>query len=428
MPILPTDPTLLPAHYTVFPDVLINWSVHNGASGVVGPAWTSVNPRLRSLHVHASMDDAVSSAEFTLARGSGETSLSPLIEAATIYRTGDRHVLDPNNTISLQISIDGSSIGTIWKGKIDYLDVAGSKGEVKVTCRDIGAYYLDAQIRQAQQHGSDAGQDIESVMEDILTQNFSASGGLYTPVSPGYAVYTYAQKEMSVLEALRQAAQQIGWDVRSMNPQQPGDLTFYDPDRARTTPDFFISASRYHEVRKLAWGDADVRNVWDLHWQDETGLPQGPVSAEDAASIARYGYRYARIFLDRADLIRSSGAAANYVAAALADSKDPLVSHAIEMPFFPTVLLNDIHQYQANGVEYDQHLLLTVVEYDHTWSAEPGTIPLTTVGARGKPIAAYGEYRLSRAPQTIACTVAPTTEYAPEGTIAVVVPSLAFPA
>ncbi len=87
------------------------------------------------------------------------------------------------------------------------------------------------------------------------------------------------------------------------------------------------------------------------------------------------------------------------------------------MPFYPDVELDDTHTYLANDEEYDANLYLAVVAYSHHWESTPGVMPTTTIGARGNRIGAYREYRRSVPPKAIVTTVAPTTEYAPEGTI-----------
>jgi hypothetical protein len=382
-----------------------------------------ISDRLLSIDQTASMDEAAGRLTVKLARGGGTDSLSPLVAAST-YNAGTRPALDPNLNVFLGYSIAGNSPADIFTGRLDGIDVGGSKGEVTIRCRDEAGFYLNRTINSSSIVASDSA---ENVMSAVLQLGGFSGTELITPVSPGWTVNEYIQEEMSVMEALRRIAQQFGWDVRYF--KSDGGIVFYDPNRpllvniwppgtVRFVTDATIGPDRYTDVTELAWGDDDVRNYWEGWWRDPTtGLPQTTTPVQDAASIARYGLRYARIYLDRASNITDATEMTRFLTAALLDTKDPFASHKVTMPFYPSVELNDFHTYLANGDEYDSDVQVAVVGYTHHWDSTPGSQPTTTIATRATSIGAYREYRRSIPPKTIVTTVAPTTEYAPEGTV-----------
>lgn len=380
---------------------------------------------LKAFDLTASMNDAASRLTVKLSRGAGADSLSPFI-AASSFNSGSRPALDPNLNVFLGVSINKGTFTDFFSGRLDGINVGGNAGEVVIRCRDEAGFYLNRTINTTTIVPSGSA---EATMSAILQLGGFSGTEVQTPASPGWTVNAYPQEEMPVLEALRRIAQQIGWDVRYF--KSTGGLRFYDPNRQGTiqvwppgtyryNTDATIGPDRYQDISELAWGDDDVRNYWEGWWRDpDTGLPPlTPVVAQDAESIGRYGLRYARIYLDRATNITNATEMAAYLAAALADNKDPFASHKVgPMPFYPTVELNDLHTYLANGVEYDRDLQLAVAEYTHHWESTPKVMPTTTISARPQTIAAYRDYRRSIPPKSIVTTTPPSDEYAPEGTV-----------
>ncbi len=377
----------------------------------------ALSGRMIGFTVGNSIDNTTGTATVTFERGLGQESLSPLNEDGLRYGNG-RPVLDPHCALRLITSLGGANV-TFFNGRIDAVDAAAGDNQVTVTCRDFGGYLLNAVIPQVSLRG-DGVTDAETIMAGLLTDYDPNLNGFTTPfrvpTPSGFVIYETPIGEISVLEAMRLIAQQIGWDVRwFMSGSDPlGQLRFYDPARVRAILDWTFDVGQYTRLTELSIDDADVRNSWDVYYRDPTtGLPVGPIHVEDSVSMARYGTRPATIYLNRAENIRSNGAATTFGNAALADSKDPLVSHVIELPFFPPVELNDWVRF-LNYDEYNGGINLAVSGYTHTWNDKAQT---TTIQGRAAPIAAYRDYRRSIPPKTIVTTVAPTTQYAPEGTV-----------
>ncbi len=396
-----------------------------------------LNDRLLSFDITATKNEAVSRATFTFSAGRGSESLSPGVTDSG-YIVGGRAALDPGHWIGLFIERNGVLAGQLWYGRIDRVNAAAGRDTVSVTCRDFGAVALNGVLRSMVVF--DAALPIlgrvQSLVSTAFTQgSFEGASALVTipriiePIPTNWITNPYPQNEMSVMEAARQLVQTFGGDFRVRGSYGWGNLCILNPERSasfdihnnRWITDATIGPARYSDITELAWGDEDVRNQWDGYYADPTtGLPVGPTYVENATSIASYGPRYARVFLDRVYNIDTAGEMTTFLNAALADSKEPFASHRISMPFYPDVELDDTHTYLANGNEYDANLYLAVVGYSHHWESTPGVMPTTTIEARGNRIGAYREYRRSVPPKAIVTTVAPTTEYAPEGTVILV--------
>lgn len=420
-------PTTYPIERLDGPQFVVTPEVILTSDGVEGspPNGGNVSDRLVAFTVDNSLEDALGEMTLTFPLGKGEDSLSPLMQASIWKFSGsDRPAFDPNLRVFLGISIDdpalsfrGVSPTVLMEGRVD--DVEFAEDSLTLICRDAASPVADRRIRTTKMYGATGGKEASLVMREILADNgFPSPAELTVTAPPDWLLEPFPVDGINVLEVLRIIAQQAGRDVRYV----PGSgLLYYDPGRSRTEPDAIIGPNRYETIEQLRVSAADVVNDWDVYWQDNDGVVQGPEHAEDAASILRYGRRPALIYLNRAENIRSQAAGAAYAAFALADTKEPLASHRIRMPLYPPVLLNDLHLYKANTREYDTDQLFAVAAYRHEWRARQGDdegIAATTIAARKNPISAYRDYRLSIPPAVIVSTQPPDDGvYAPENTI-----------
>jgi hypothetical protein len=408
-----------------------------------GGTVTDLSGRLVRFQVTANLDNPFVTASIVLSLGKGPTSLSPLVstsprEGFGPIRSDGRAialpVIRPHNIVSLGVDIAHTHEPfDLFTGRLDRVSIAGD--ELTLTCRDFGAYIQEASIRETTMYGSAGGTLDSVVMQQILTDNGWSQYQLDVADPSDFNLYPYPVGEVGALDALRTIAQQIGRDVRWFPTGwrgRPGGgiVHYYDPGRDRILPDAVIGRDRYDRIDTLEWGDEDVRNDWMIWYRDpDTGLPVGPYQTVSGSSVALYGRRKARIYLDRADNIIDNAGVVKFGELVLADSEDPFATHRIRMALYPNVTLNDLHLYLANFREYDEDLQFAVVGYQHTWAAnQPGQreIARTTIAGRSRPMAAYREYRTSVPPKVIVTTAPPTDDiYAPEGTLIFVTASLA---
>lgn len=431
------EAALTDRHFTFSPSILVT------ATPTDPTARFTLSDRLLSMDLSASKNNAASEGRFVFDRGTGTDSLSAAV-SDSVWRAGDgRPALDPGMVIHVGAVINGVGCGELWLGRIDRVrNISG--GKVEVQCRDYAAFALNSVLRYSSVVSS--ADTILNAIKGIFGQAFdqgssyNLSTQIVEPEPTGWMINPYVQEPMTTMEACRRLVQTFGGDFRVRGREGWDKLCILNPGRAvlarsgqagdifgfNAVTDATIGPDRYTDITELTWGDEDVRNQWEGYYADPTtGLPIGPIYVEDVDSIARYGPRFARIFLDRASNIDTDDEMLAFLTAALADTKDPFASHKITLPIYPHVELDDLHTYEANGDEYDQNIQLAVVEYTHHWESTPGSMPTTTISARGTPIGAYREYRRSLAPTTLLATAAPTDDnWAPVGTVVMVTDAL----
>jgi hypothetical protein len=204
----------------------------------------------------------------------------------------------------------------------------------------------------------------------------------------------WTQQKKSVMDAIQELAGQLGWALRYVWNGTVGDfaLTFFEPGRAKVTPDWTISASQYWGVKRLKTSAADVRN-WiqvtygDTSSTDNVGNPGRKfVQARDATSIGLYDEQFMEITESASSHITSASTAQTLANNCLADLKDPKAEHEITCPFFWPVELGDLWQFNANGIHYDSAQKFAIVEIEHSVSVDAQE---TRVLSRGSPVASY---------------------------------------
>lgn len=402
--------------------------------------------RVESVNLNFTLDQPVGTAKIGLGLGKGTASLSPFLQSSS-YRAAGLPLFRPAALVEQGWEVSANGIGgellITFRGRLDRVGVNSATGLLELQCRDMGAVWLNTVIPQPSlKLGTDAGVEAWEVMLALIQSAGSShasplgdweitSPTVIREAPPDWMIYTYAQKQMAVLQAWRILAQQAGRDVRWF-PRAGTSMVYYEPDRANPFPDMTISGRRYQRITSLEWGDEDVRNIWRIWWQEADSSIHGPVTRFNQASIDLYGPRYSQIYLDRAENIKSETNATNFADLALADSQDPFASHATIMGLEPRLELNDRHRYLANGREYDVDMDFNVSAYRHEWTAarrgRPGR-SRTTVACRPKALAAYREYRLSKQPAVLVSTFdVPGGLQAAEKTLYLKVPSVAFAA
>lgn len=389
---------LMQPHYNAH----LNIQIVPAGGGILNPT-----SKLISGKVSGSMDQACNTLELSFERGKLLDNLSPLVPASTWNASGPG--LYGGNFISIEASISepGAAAGvftSFFTGRMDTVDM-DNDGIITITARDGGAYSLDRMIKYAAPYG-------EAPMDDVMQAIMAANG--FDPVTfwhqeiadPEYTIVQYMQQPGSLLEMLRIIAQQRGLDFRYL--MRNGKLTLYDPDRERTVVDGTFSANEYMSVDKLQIDDVDVRNQVEV-WYGQGTAAVGRVYLEDSASMLQHGPRFTRIVMGRSRNVVTLEQATAFAGYALADMKDPLADHQITLPFFPIVELNDFYEYVANQDHYSANQKWAISGFSHEFSLEESK---TTFQTRGKPMAAFRDYRRGQEDMLVVSTEdAPTTTY-----------------
>lgn len=245
--------------------------------------------------------------------------------------------------------------------------------------------------------------DIEDVMQAALDLNYIPAPTIYTPASPGFAITdaaTKPQEKKSLWETLQQDyALLIGWELRyRYDASDVSQLTFRDPDRARTSIDTTFGPDEYQDITSLDINNLDVRNKirvngFDVNGQEITAL------AQDLTSISANGIRYMEINLPLGSQLNTDTELQVLADAALADLKDPLTTQEMKTLFFYPVQLGDRYTFEPNADHYDDPQDLAVTGYRHRLEAGEGW---TTMQVRGTVAGSYHAwFRKVRGPETI---------------------------
>lgn len=277
----------------------------------------------------------------------------------------------------------------IFDGRID--KVAWHEDPIAIACSDLGAWLMDTQIEETRVYGSESGTPVETVMQEILDDWPSVLGPvtLHVPASPGWLIREYEQDRVRVLEAIRQLAQQIGWELRyRYDAAGVFRLTLFSPDRENTDPLWSIGPQHYYDVRGLEVRLDDIRNVVAVPFFLADGTPQLAV-AQDTPSIGRVGRRFMEIQEADTSNIDTMLEATRLAQAAVHDLATPPVEKELEMDLFWPAQEGDVYEFAANGVHYDESQRLAVVGVRHEFAAGSGR---TTLQLRGRVAGAYRDW------------------------------------
>jgi hypothetical protein len=377
--------------------------VENAAGALVDLSTLGGQDWVDGVSIREDVDSFVSAVDVRLRRDAGSLSLAPLVELSSLNTGGA--VLDAGRAIVVDVSTVafGSSPSWVelWRGEIDR--VAWEQTPIVLTCRGEFCHLVDAWVEEAREYGPDPEADppeadwpLETLIQAIL-DDWAPGTTLYTPVSPGALAGRYKQQQESVEAAISTLAGTIGWVVRPKWDSATGAwrLTFFEPARTKTVPDWTFGPEDYFAVTALSIDREAVRNVVDVHYLDAaTGL-RTKVTATDAASVARFRRRWMGITEADDSPISTSTEAQALADAALSDLSLPFAEHEIETLFWWPGELGDLYRFSANGVHYDVAQDWAAAGIRHELSRDKHR---TFLRVRGKPCGYYENW-LSRGRQ-----------------------------
>jgi hypothetical protein len=350
--------------------------------------------------VEETIDDPIGKATFTLRREIGALSLAPLVQASALNKNGAlayQPLVNPGRLCRFSVATVGNGVSAagnyheIFQGYITDVDPASPDDGITVKALDLGVVLQNAWIEAIANYGSGVGVAVETVMQAVINTTITVGPPtLVTPASPGWLITTYAQDQVSVLQAIRDLALQIGWDLRYMYQAATDtpELRFYQPPRAQVVPDWTFAAAEYLRIDSGKLSDADIRNAAKISYVDVNGNVQSVVRL-NSGSITKYGRRYMEINESASSNIDTLAEAQAMGDAAVSDLGTPLQEHEIETLLFWPLQLNDLCRFTANGVQYDTDQDLAAVAFVHEGQGGDGR---TTISCRGKPAGAYRDW------------------------------------
>jgi hypothetical protein len=246
-----------------------------------------------------------------------------------------------------------------------------------------------------------AGTAVQTVIQQIIDDNLGS--GVFTlevPASPGWSIKAYKQERMSVWDAIKKLADQIGWDIRFKwhSGSSSFKLTLYSPDRAKVVPNRTFGPSERYPLKELSVDVAWIRNAVQVVYNDSADLDaqkrpkRKTVVRTDPTSVTAYGRRFCEVAEGETSNIDSATEANTLADAILSDLANPVADHACELPYFRHVELSDLLRWSSDSLHYDSNQDLAVTSYRHHIGNDGKG--RTDIKTRGKPSA--GEKRWHR--------------------------------
>ncbi len=362
---------------------------------------------IESIEYSGNTDAPIGTATVKLWREVGDFSLAPLRSNSSYNADGPsidagRRILIDTACVPLGTTADAvleEDWHTVFDGFID--DVEWAENPITIDARDAGAPLYDTWFPQSDVIIPTPPDDtIQAVLQTLLDLGqLDTAVTLYVPVLPSPAVLlgTFRYDIENVMDAVQRVAQLNGFDLRYRwsDPDQAFRLTYKDPGRDKTTPDFDINSSNYIKVSDLKIDRTNIRNditIWYSN-SDDSGN-RDFVRIASPTSVLRYGRR-SMVLQEASDSpIQKTDAATLMAQFILFDIAEPYADHAVEMFYFWPVELHNLIRFQANLVHSDTPLDLAVVAYKHTIDSKGARSVLTT---RGKPGGHYWQW-LTRRP------------------------------
>lgn len=195
---------------------------------------------IHSVEWENNAQNPVDTATVRLKRQFDDLSLSPLMAQSKLNASST--LIWPKRKIRIRSTdldrgnLVSSGGDVVFDGKID--KIQWNRDPIEISCRDLGGDLQDAFIETQAIYGSDAGRDIEDVIQDILddanTNGWLATAvTLHTPTTPGFAIRKYKQGKESVMSAIQKLARLIGYQCKYKwrSGTSQFELTLYSPTR-----------------------------------------------------------------------------------------------------------------------------------------------------------------------------------------------------
>ena len=344
------------------------------------------------------VDNPVAEATVGFARSADYRTLAPFVDGSELNQLGT--IVDVGNAIVIDAAVMPEGVtpqAADWKemfrGEIEDIDWTHSPIEAK--CLDQGAWLQSAWIETQQKYPVDpaTSDDVQDIMQSILN-DYGGSVVLWSPNgtgapafnpadSPGWVVTEYWQKKQPVLDALRELAGMIGWELRYQwqTTATAFKLQLFEPDRAVVGHVHHFSANDYYEITRCGLSRANIRNAIRGVIVDSTNVHTS-VLRTNPASIAKYGRRFMEIVEASTSAIDTAAELTTMIDNIILDLCEPAMDNEARLPFFWPAMLGDVYNYAANGVHYDTDQDLAVVGIRHRFAGGKGE---TTLTHRGKP-------------------------------------------
>lgn len=363
---------------------------------------------LSQVAIDANLDSPISGATITLFRKAGAHSIAPLDENSVINRDSAGSYapfVNPGRGITVEVAtlMQGSTPAAsdwvqVWDGIIDEVDWGGRGSQVVLRCRDRMSRLNDTFIETVTAYGNDsATEDIEDVMQEILTTYISSPAVTLNYTATAFPVFEYDLGNVSVLDALLALRDLIGWNLTWKWTGSAFGLVLWEPNRSNTTADYTFGPDDYFMLPRVSVSQEGIRNKGEVVYLTTAGTV---ASATDTrtSSVTLYSTRFIRVDA-RGTSVVTATQAADLLANVLDDLEEPAVQQEVELPFFWPVELGDLYAFSPND-HYSTEQKWGVFGFRHLLSNNGPRRTILTVS--GKPSGGYERWhRVERKTTTV---------------------------
>lgn len=346
--------------------------------------------------------------------------LSPANTFSGSHSSGTGFLYDPlvvpfrGVRLDVAVTAPGETPGTgsapawtrVFDGVIDDPSWGGTASVLEVAVRDLAARLQDTLIEEERDYGSAGGTPIEGVLQQILADNGFPVTVAVLGDTEGWSLKPYTQaRGVSVWDAVRQLALQMGWDFRywrhADGTYRP---TLLEPRRAddpATAPDVTFTSDEVIDIPRLSLNGSDVRNAGELLYIDRATEEEATVTASAPDSIAEFGRRAFGID-ERQQYPRTAAEAQQMLDAAVADLATPYVEQDAVVRFWWPLQLGDAVRFDLGAGSilpgttfdtnryYDTAIAFAVTALRHELTlANGGLTATTTLSLRGRSVGAF---------------------------------------
>lgn len=200
-------------------------------------------------------------------------------------------------------------------------------------------------------------------------QLYSANGDSTTPWNAsddtGWSLRRFLATKSPVAEWILRLAEMIGYRLRFRWHEGTGVdafvLVLEEPDRSSPASSITLDPTKAQcEVMGIELNNQRIRNAWRVGYA-LNGEESASVLQTNAASITKYGRRYAEAMEGSASQIDTSTEATTMATALLNDTKEPTATVRVSLPYAWYLETNDIVTVVADGIHFDSNQSLACV-------------------------------------------------------------------
>lgn len=276
----------------------------------------------------------------------------------------------------------------VFAGRIDHVDFAADPLVFTATGPQpaLGTLFVKEEKTYVEE-GKEA--SLISVVNRVL-DDWGGGARLHVPQAPEAGIDgEFVVTEQSVIRAIQNIVGAIGWVIITTYPEGAPRLTLVRPQRHGAPVLWTFGPEDYDEVSRLDLDIENIRNVIRVDWVD-TGGEERSLEKPNDVSRQRYGEQWGAFIEGDDSGIRTLAQAQQLLDDALADLSLPHAEQEITTKLFWPVEVEDVYQFQPNGVHYTERQRWAVVAYEHEISNETDTSRLIV---RGQPSGSYTVWR-----------------------------------